>query len=259
MKRVTLLMTLIISVAMVLSACVGFTSTNVKKQLDYYKSGTIEDDHYVELTKINDHIWVHTTYENYNGYKAASNGVVAVTSKGLVLIDTPWNNEQTKELIKLTKSIFNKDITIAIITHAHADRIGGIRTLLENNIEVRSTSMTALEAEKNGFEKPEPTLDEESVITVGDLDMDIFYPGEGHSVDNITVWFPKYKILFGGCLIKSLESENLGSIEDANLQQWPSSVEKVLGKYGDAEVVIPGHGKWGSIQLVRHTLELLGK
>lgn len=222
----------------------------------FYQSGS-NDKNYVELYKVNNNIWVHTTYSNYEGNRTPSNGIIAITSDGLILVDTPWNNEQTEELIKLTKSVFKKDIIIAIITHAHADRIGGIDTLLANKVDVRSTGLTAKESEKNGFKQPQPSLDEEPAFSVGDLDIEVFYPGEGHSVDNITVWFPQNKALFGGCLIKSADSTNIGSVTDANAQQWPDSVNKVIEKYPDAETVIPGHGNWGSLDIINHTLDLL--
>lgn len=234
----------------------GSTTDNTKIEESFFKSGS-DDSNYIELLKVKDNIWIHTTYTNYKEMRTPSNGVIAVTSKGLILIDTPWNNTQTKELIELTKKIFKKDISLAIITHAHDDRIGGINTLLEKKIDVRSTSMTMKEAENNGFKKPPTELKNDEKITWEDMDIEIFYPGEGHTSDNITVWFPQYKILFGGCLIKSLESDNVGSSKDSNIKQWPVSVNKVLEKYSDAEIVIPGHGKWGSLKLVEHTLNLL--
>lgn len=233
-------------------------TNEVEVRESFLKSGS-DDLNYIELTKIDDCIWVHTTYVDYNGNRTPSNGLVVITSKGLVLIDTPWNNSQTEELIKLTKSKFNRDFVTAIITHAHEDRIGGIDTLLENKIDVRSTNLTAREAEKNGFKKPNPKLDSDPEIKVGNTDFEIFYPGEGHSRDNITVWLPQYKVLFGGCIIKSMDSNSLGSTTDANVQEWPASLKKIIDKYTDAEIIIPGHGKWGSLDLVKHTLDLLVK
>ncbi len=256
MKKVCLLMFIIIILLLSLSACTTDDSQESDVKEIFYQSGS-SDKNYVEINKINDDIWVHTTYSDYNGYRTPSNGIIAVTSKGLVLVDTPWNNEQTEELINLTKSVFKKEIKLAIITHAHEDRIGGINTLLENKVDVRSTGLTAKEAEKNNFKQPQPSLDEEPTFSVGNLDIEVFYPGEGHSVDNITVWFPQNKVLFGGCLIKSVDSKNMGSITDANVKQWPDSVNKVLEKYPDAEVVIPGHGNWGGLDLIKHTLKLL--
>jgi metallo-beta-lactamase class B len=258
MKRIYLFVITLIMISIFCSSCTSKqnVSTSVVPEEQVLKSGS-EDSNYVELTKVNDNMWVHTTYEDYNGSRTPSNGFVIDTSEGLILIDTPWNDEQTKELIKLAKSKLNKDFSIAIITHAHEDRIGGINTLLENEIDVRSTVLTAQLAERNGYKKPTPSLDSEASIKVGDVSFEVFYPGEGHSQDNIVVWFPKDKVLFGGCIIKALDSKSLGSITDANLEEWPVSVQKILEKYSDANVVIPGHGKWGSMELVRHTLELV--
>lgn len=258
MKKICIVISIII---LSLVGCSKTVPTHREKgevNEDFYKSGT-SDENYIELYKINDTIWVHTSYAKYNGHRVSSNGVVVISSEGLVLVDTPWNNEQTDELLKVTKDVFKKDIIIAIITHAHDDRIGGIDTLLENNVDVRSTSMTLIEAEKYGFKKPQPKLDSEPSFSVGNIDVEVFYPGEGHTVDNITVWFPQYKVLFGGCLIKSLDSKDKGNIEDANVQQWPYSVKNLLEKYPDAETVIPGHGEWGSLDLIRHTLELVSQ
>jgi metallo-beta-lactamase class B len=259
MKRVYLEFIMIISI-LSLVACTDNLDTNSNSKIEKstYKSGT-EDQNYVELSMIQDNVWVHTSYENFNGNRTPSNGMLVISSEGIVLIDTPWNNGQMRELLKLTQEVFKKEITTAIITHAHADRIGGIDTLIDSGIDVLSTSQTAQEAEKNGYAKPQPKLDSGQIIVVGHEKFEIYYPGEGHSVDNITVWLPDDKVLFGGCLIKSLESKDLGSTTDANIEQWPGSIEKVLKKYSNAEVVIPGHGKWGDIGLVHHTLELFVK
>ncbi|HEX3030226.1 MAG TPA: subclass B1 metallo-beta-lactamase [Clostridia bacterium] len=257
MKKACSLIIIFCSSLLILTA---FTngSDNVKVKEGFFKSGT-KDSNYVELTKLNENIWVHTTYQNYNGTRTPSNGVIAISSKGLLLVDTPWNNTQTKELISLTKKVFKKNIRIAIITHAHADRIGGIDTLISNKIEVRSTALTVKEAEKNGYRKPQPKLYTNTKFSLGKLNVEEFYPGAGHTKDNITVWFPQYKVLYGGCLVKSLEADSIGNTEDADLKQWPLSIKKVQEKYSSAKTIIPGHGMWGDKELLKHTLELLGK
>ena len=70
------------------------------------------------------------------------------------------------------------------------------------------------------------------------------------------MWLPQSKILFGGCLVKSLQSKTLGYTGDASIEQWPHSVEKVHLKYSEAKLVVPGHGKYGDIQLLEHTKKL---
>lgn len=257
MRKYILLLSMVVIMTVGLTSCTNAdTAVAVKESL--LKSGS-GDLNYIELTKLNDNVWVHTSYSDYQGSRTPSNGLVVITSKGLVLIDTPWNNSQTKELIQLTKDTFKKDFILGLITHAHADRIGGIDTLLENKVDVRSTGLTAIEAERNGFKKPQVRLDAESDIKAGNTAFETFYPGAGHSVDNITVWLPEYKILYGGCLIKSEDATDIGNTADADIKQWPVSVKKVLDKYPDAKIVVPGHGKWGTTNLIKHTLELLEK
>lgn len=258
MRKISLVVLVVFIIAFNLVSCTDkdTVSNDTKVEESFFKSGS-NDSNYVELQRVKDNIWIHTTYTNYDGARTASNGVIATTSNGLILIDTPWNNSQTEELIALTKRVFKKNISFAVITHAHEDRIGGIDALIQNKIDVRSTGMTANEAEKNGFERPQTEIEQDEIVTLGDTSIEVFYPGEGHTADNITIWFPQYKVLFGGCLIKSMESNNIGNIEHANVKQWPISVEKVMDKYPDTEIVIPGHGKYGSLELVQHTLDLL--
>lgn len=86
--------------------------------------------------------------------------------------------------------------------------------------------------------------------------LEAFYPGGGHTIDNIVVWLPKSKILFGGCLVRSLESKSLGYVGEAHIEQWSDSVKRVLAKYSEAKLVIPGHGKFGDIELLNHTEKL---
>jgi metallo-beta-lactamase class B len=212
----------------------------------------------VELTQVTDSIWVHTSYQVYNGVPTPSNGIVAITKKGLVLVDTCWDPEATAALLKMAQTKFKQKFVLAIITHgAHADRIGGIEALLKAKIPVVGTQLVAQEAIEAGFPDPSTKLhDVTTDLEVGGVKIQTYYPGPGHSQDNLTVWFPGSKTLFGGCFIKSLDSANLGNTADGDLQAWPNSLKNLLQKYPDAAIVIPGHGKWGDISLIYHTLKL---
>jgi metallo-beta-lactamase class B len=109
------------------------------------------------------------------------------------------------------------------------------------------------------FEKPDHVfpLEKGLFLKKGNLSFEVYFPGESHSPDNMTVYIKELNVLFGGCMIKSLESSNLGFTGDANLIEWPNSVRKVQEKYTDALWVIPHHGKWGDRSLLQHTLDLL--
>jgi hypothetical protein len=74
--------------------------------------------------------------------------------------------------------------------------------------------LTAQLAKEYGYPSLNPALDEKPVIKVGDTILEAYYPGEGHSKDNITVWLPQSKILFRGCFVKALGAKDLGNLSD---------------------------------------------
>ena len=52
-----------------------------------------------------------------------------------MLVDSSWDDKLTKELIEMVEKKFQKRVTDVIITHAHADRIGGITALKEKELK----------------------------------------------------------------------------------------------------------------------------
>lgn len=89
--------------------------------------------------------------------------------------------------------------------------------------------------------------------------IDCRYFWAGHSFDNITVWIQDKEILFGGCLIKSINSRGLGNLSDAVVDDWDMTIEKVIKRYPVIRTVIPGHGNYGGVELLTHTIELVEK
>ncbi len=217
----------------------------------------------------------------------SSNALLVHTSKtDCVLINTLCDNNGAKLLVDWIKNNFGEVNLVAVNTGFHVDNLGGNGYLMRKGVAVYGSSLTAkLITERQQKEKEQllewfkspdnkkyfdaykdfnfvpPNrlfdINEGLQLKVGDEDVNIFYPGPSHTIDNVVVYFPKRKILFGGCMIKSLDSKDAGYSADADMKNWPKSVEIVLNKYKDAKIVVPGHGKYGDITLVRHTIELL--
>ena len=94
------------------------------------------------------------------------------------------------------------------------------------------------------------------VLRLGRKRVHVSYLGAGHTTDNVVAWLPQEKVLFAGCLVKSLSSTSLGNTQDGDLDAYPSTLQRVRAAYPDARVVIPGHGQWGGPELIDHTLDL---
>lgn len=217
----------------------------------------------LKVTPLNDRVLVHTTYGVYQNAAVPSNGLIIKTSDGVVLVDTGWdddgNTDNTRQLIAWVKDSLRQPIRLCIVTHAHADRVGGVRAMREAGIRVVSTPLTARKSAQAGYGTPEGVLPADTTFTVGGEPIRCYFPGAGHTSDNIVVWLPNQNILHGGCFVKSVAAFGMGNLADANLKEWGNSVRRVMERFGTARVVVPGHEEWGDTRALQHTLNLLEK
>lgn len=212
----------------------------------------------LEITPLGGDFYVYTTYGTLDdGSKFPSNSLYVVTAKGIVMVDVPWDTTQTRPLLRLIEQRHKKEVIASISTHFHADRTAGLDILKSAGVKTYSTRKTwELCKEKN---EPMATflIAGDTTFDFGNHTMQVYYPGPGHAPDNIVVWFPKERILYGGCFVKSIESPGLGNLSDADVAAWPASVKKVQQAFPDPRIIIPGHGSFKSTKALDHTLQLL--
>ena len=215
----------------------------------------VTDD--LRVTELRPGVWMHTSWTDYNGSRVSSNGLLVREGDGLMLIDTAWGEAPTDALLDWTEATLGLPVTQAFATHWHADRMGGAAVLEARNIPFYASPLTQQLADAAGLPQPE-ILD---VSEVGDAEnfgtVEVFYPGHGHTADNTVVWLPAHRLLFGGCAVKSAAAGDLGYVGDADLESWPESIRRVQIRYGEADLVVPGHGDPGGTELLAHTLDLL--
>jgi metallo-beta-lactamase class B len=89
--------------------------------------------------------------------------------------------------------------------------------------------------------------------------IEVYFPGAGHTQDNVVVWLAKSHLLFGGGLVLNPYSRKLGYIDDASIKDWPQSIQNVLNKYPNIDMVIPRQGQIGDISLLLKTQKLARK
>jgi glyoxylase-like metal-dependent hydrolase (beta-lactamase superfamily II) len=211
------------------------------------------------ITHLTGDFYVYTTYSDYKGTPYPSNSMYVVTGKGVILIDTPWDSTQFQPLLDSIAIKHHQQAVLCIATHFHEDRTGGLAFFQQKGIATWSSAYTKQLCIANNQKQAAHTFTKDTVFTVGNYRFEAFYPGEGHSKDNIVIWFNKEKVLYGGCLIKSTEATSLGNLNDANVAQWGASINKVKEHCKRPLYVIPGHLSWTDTGSLRHTLELLQK
>jgi metallo-beta-lactamase class B len=211
------------------------------------------------ITPIAKDVFVYTTFNEFAGKLFPSNSLYLVTEDGVVLIDTPWDTAQFQPLLDSIKARHGREVVMCISTHFHADRTAGLEYYNSKNIKTYSTQMTLDSCISRGEKRATNIFKNDTIFKVGQYEFEAYYPGPGHSPDNIVIWVPHAKVLFGGCFVKSTENNDLGNIADANISEWAGSMLKVEKRYPKAKIVIPGHFAWGSKKNLKHTRKLVEK
>ncbi len=215
----------------------------------------------------------------------ANSLIVRYPNRFIIWVDTPYTDSATSQIWDWVKSDLGNEKIIEINTGFHNDNLGGNGFLTSKHVDTFGSNLTVQlindRSEKtkkqilNWLKKPKlkkyfiafskaEYLPPSKVFDIKpdtrhylvDELAEIYYPGPSHSPDNLVVYFPDKNLLFGGCMVKSVISKNLGFTGDAVMHQWPISLEKVLTRYEDATIVVPGHGEIGGLELIKHTLTL---
>jgi metallo-beta-lactamase class B len=201
--------------------------------------------------------YVYTTYHTLNGTPFPSNSMYLVTDSGVVMIGTPWDTTQFQPLLDSIRIRHHQRVVLCLSTHFHKDRTAGIPFLQAKGIPTYSSTLTRSLCRESGDPQASFVFTGDTTFHVGQYTFQTFFPGEGHTRDNIVVWFPHDKILYGGCLVKSTDADDLGYLADANEHAWAASIKRLEKKYPDSMYVIPGHQGWESTGSLAHTIALL--
>ena len=99
-------------------------------------------------------------------------------------------------------------------------------------------------------------MGKDTVFHVGGYQFETYYPGPGHTDDNIVIWFEKEKILFAGCLIKGASDENLGFLRDGNINEYETTLTRVQKKFPNPRFIIVAHSDWNNLNSLKHSIEM---
>ena len=212
----------------------------------------------IELIKLVDNFYVYTTWYYFPKFgRFPSNGLIFLKNQKAILIDTPNSNEQTEELLIYLTDSLQVEIEKVIVCHSHSDCLGGLSYLHSIGVESISGIKTQEICKSQDLPIPKKSFSETLELNFEGEKIICRYFGGGHTVDNIVVYFPNHQILFGGCLIRSLESKSLGNISEAVIEDWDRTVINLKNNFTDIKYVIPGHGNYGNADLMNHTINLV--
>lgn len=219
-----------------------------------YGQATMQPLH---ITHLVDNYYVYESYGKYNDKVIGANAMYLVTKEGVVLFDTPWDSSYYQPLLDSIWARHQKRVIMCISTHFHTDRTGGLKYFAGKGIKTYTTKMTDSFCVLHKDHRAKYLITADTVFHVAGYTFQTYYPGPGHTKDNIVIWIPKERILYGSCFIKSVDDKSLGNLEDANVGEWASSLQRVQNRFPNPNYVIVGHNNWQNKNSIQHTLRLL--
>lgn len=214
----------------------------------------------LHLIKLTENTWLHVSFGELPAFgRFSSNGLILIQNNEAFLFDTPVNNELTSILVNGIKDSLSARVIGFIPNHWHNDCMGGLEYLHNIGVHSYANQMTIDIAREKGLQCPQTGFTDSLILTFGKLGIHCFYPGAAHSTDNIVVWLPDEKILFPGCIVKELNSQSLGNTADGDIHAYPTTLQKISDRYPEAQIVVPGHGFYGGLELIKHTSRLSKK
>lgn len=217
---------------------------------------SITDD--IQLIHLSDSIFIHVSWHSLPEYgRFSSNGLIVIKNGKALMVDTPMDTIKTKQLYEYLRDSMMVEVSEAIVCHFHDDCVGGMEYLQRQGVKSYANSRTIAKCKELGLPVPSNSFDSNLDVDFNGELLSCRYFGGGHTEDNITVYVNDHKILFGGCMVKSVHSQSLGNLSDAVVSEWLSTLQAVKEHFNSAEVVVPGHGDTGNLGLIEHTMSLV--
>ena len=210
----------------------------------------------LKISHLTGDFYIYTTYNTYKEYLVPANGMYLLTNEGVVMFDTPWDTTQFQPLLDSIKIKHNKSVSMCFATHWHSDKTAGLEYYRQLGIKTYTTAQTDELSEKNNKKRAEFLMTKDTVFNVGKYSFETYYPGQGHTIDNIIIWFKNEKLLYGGCLIKGVDDKDLGYLDDGNKAEYATTLKRVQKKCKNPKFIIIAHSDWNNINSLQHSLKM---
>jgi len=220
------------------------------------KTDIVYSSETLKIVSISENSFVHVSYLNTNDFgKVACNGLVYMKNHEAIVFDTPTDSEVSQELLNWLVDNKKSIVKAVVVNHFHIDCLGGLQAFHDSEIPSYANSETIELAKNDGAVIPLLGFDIKNELEIGGKKIINRHFGAAHTKDNIVSYIPDEKMIFGGCMIKSLNASK-GNLEDANIEEWSNTIQKIKDEYPNLKTVVPGHGAHGNTELLDYTIEL---
>jgi cyclase len=210
------------------------------------------------LQRISEHVYAYVDTKDASPAKSyGSNAGLVVGRDAALVVDTLISAKAADQFLADIRKVTDKPVKYVVNTHHHLDHAWGNCQFVKQGAAIVANEnakshaaedaqtlahpeghgLTAKDMEGTTLQGPTVTFAEAKTIDLGDVTVELRYPGHTHTNDSITAYVPKDKVLFVGDILFTHYHPFLA---EGDLPHW----QQVLGalEQTPAEKIIPGHG-----------------
>jgi cyclase len=210
------------------------------------------------LTKVSDHVYAYVGQVEATAAKGfGANAGVVVGRDAALVVDTLLTPKAAERFMADIKKVTDKPVKYVVNTHYHLDHAWGNQVFAGAGavIMAQENSRKDMTSAAYGLAHPEMfglepnavegiiltpatiLMHEQLAVDLGDVTVELNYPGPTHTNDSITVAVPQDDVMFTGDILFSHYNPYLA---EGDITNWI----KVLGELQKGKVTkfIPGHG-----------------
>ncbi len=221
----------------------------------------------IEVRKVTDNVHYAT---------GVANTVMVTTSEGNVIFDTGLIIQAAKQLRLLKEQVSDGPVSDVILSHSHADHVGGTALWLDEGTKIvahqqfeeelryleelkpylygRNRTLFPWMPEEPanigmleyGSIKPDITVDDDDIysFTLGGIEFQVIGAPGAEGADNIVLWLPQQKILVSGDFFgpQFPQFPNIFTMRGEKVRkpmEYVASLDKLIAL--EPEIVIPSH------------------
>jgi metallo-beta-lactamase class B len=207
-----------------------------------------------------------------DSFYVKENSVVYIGRDHVTVVGSTMTPHTAEVLVLEIRKVTLLPITEVINTNHDPDRFGGNAYFKQIGAKIISTTLTRDLLQKEGaalikqtqasvHDYPEVPIVLPDTTYPGSFDLQngaihALYLGPSHKPDDIFIWFPNEKILYGGCALKP----QLGNLDGADLVEYPKTLQKLKDLHLPIEMIVAGHySALNHADLIDRYMELLAQ
>ncbi|AFM24061.1 MBL fold metallo-hydrolase [Desulfomonile tiedjei] len=211
------------------------------------------------LQRISDHVYGYVDIKNASpaGNSFGANTGLIVGRDAALVVDTLVSAKEADRFLADIRKVTDKPVKYVVNTHYHLDhawgncqfvKLGAVVIAHANTrphiAEAAKTlanpevfGLTTKDLEGTTVQAPTITFTDSMTVDLGDVTVELRYPGPTHTNDSITVYVPKDNVIFLGDILFSRYHPFLG---EGDLDNWQKVLVELQGT--PAAKIVPGHG-----------------